>query len=85
MQNKKYNFVQFLCALESEDFDNPDYTWMDWAYNYVDSFGKIMKNQFHGGDCTKESNSCMHCLFEQLLSEYRIYYFEEERFRKEYL
>jgi hypothetical protein len=85
MQNKKYTFVQFLCALESEDFDNPDYTWMDWANNYVDSFGEIMKNQFHGGDCTKVPISCMHCQYEQMLSEYRIYYFEEEKFRKEYL
>lgn len=43
MQNKKYTFVQFLCALESEDFDNPDYSWLDWANRYVDSFGEIMK------------------------------------------
>jgi hypothetical protein len=85
MQNKKYTFVEFLCATESEDFDNPDYTWMDWANQLVDSFPNIMKTQYHAGDCTNIPCSCIFCNYESMLEEYRIYYFEEERYRKEYL
>jgi hypothetical protein len=85
MKNDKYTFVQFLAAIESDDFDNIDKVWLDWANKFVEHFPEIMKTEQHGGDCTKMPGSCPVCSYESLLAEYRIYYFDEERWRKEYM
>lgn len=82
---KKYTFVEFVAALESKDFDVIDQNYLNWANQFVDSFPDIAKNEYHGGDCTKMPGACPICFYETLLEEYRIYYFEEEKFRKEYL
>ncbi len=78
---KKYTFIQFIVALESDNFDNIDKTWIPWATEFI-SHLKSESDQ-HVGDCTNTPISCYLCTIEYLLRNYREYYFNEELWRTE--
>jgi len=80
-QSKKYTFVEFVAALDSEDFDNIEPSWLRWAENLVENYGKLL-NAHHYGDCIKVPISCNFCVLESLLVDYREYCFNEEEWRK---
>lgn len=81
----KYTFVEFIAALESDDFDNPSAECLQWAESLINDIPKIFKKEYHFGDCTKAPISCNLCIFETLLSDYRKYYFNEIKWRAENL
>ncbi len=74
MKNKKYTFVEFIAAQESDDFDNIDPKWLEWAKKFVSGMGD-MGDLVHNGDCTKQAISCLLCVYEQMLSSYHDYFF----------
>jgi hypothetical protein len=81
---KKYNFIEFLCALESDDFDNPDYSWKEFYIKFLKQYPDLLINDgIHHGDCTKVSCPCDLCVLETLLKEFYQYTFDEKTFRKE--
>lgn len=80
MENKKYTFIEFIAALDSDDFDNIDPNWLKWAEGLIDKYPKML-NAGHAGDCTKMPISCNLCVLESLLSDYREYFFNEEEWR----
>jgi hypothetical protein len=84
MITKKYTFIQFVAALESDNFDEIDETWIPWATEFVSHLNSTARNVHHG-DCTKQPVSCYLCVIEGLLKDYREYYFDEEKWRKENL
>lgn len=80
---KKYTFAEFIGAIEDDDFDNPSEDNLEWARQFVDAFPQVMKTEVHFGDCTKAPVACNICIYETLLSDYREYYFNEEKWREE--
>ena len=82
--NRKYTFVEFVAALECDDFDVLEESWLKWAKEFV-SHLNTDEVGVHYGDCTNQPISCYLCVIETLLKDYREYYFNEERWRKENL
>jgi len=83
MKVGKYSFTQFLAATESDDFDNIDVTWEVWACHYVMRSMNSVAFEFHEGDCTKQAHTCPLCNFQYMLEDYKEYYFNEEKWRKD--
>lgn len=86
---KKYTFAEFLAAKESisyaepdsyYNFDNPDPSWLTHFKN--DGLPDL-KDEIHLGDCTKFPTACYLCGLEDDLRDYRKYYFNEEKWRKD--
>lgn len=82
--NRKYTFVEFIAALDCDDFDVLEDSWVKWAEQFVTHLNSPDSN-YHHGDCTKQPVSCYLCVMETLLKDYREYYFNEEEWRKENL
>jgi len=82
--NKKYTFIEFIAACESDNFDNIDESWIHWAKQFVSHLNSDTAN-IHLGDCTKMPISCYLCNIENLLKNYREYYFNEIEWRKNQL
>jgi hypothetical protein len=82
--NKKYTFIQFVAANESDDFDSIDETWIPWAKEFVSHLNSDVVN-IHHGDCTNQPVSCYLCTIENLLKNYKEYYFNEEEWRQKNL
>ena len=40
------------------------------------------ETEYHMGDCTNEAQSCFLCGMEQMLKDYREYFFDEDKWRK---
>lgn len=78
--SRKYTFVEFIAALDSDDFDNIDDSWLEWAKGFVGHFNSP-NSSVHYGDCTRAPISCYLCTMEALLRDYREYYFNEEEWR----
>jgi hypothetical protein len=77
---KKYNFTEFVAALEGENFDEIEPINLQWA---TETFGTIsLKDQVHGGDCTKMPGTCYLCHLEDYLTQFHQYTFNENEFRK---
>ena len=74
---KKYTFIEYLAACESEDFDKLDESWIPWATDFVDDIPRTLKEEKHEGDCTKQSHTCSLCLIETVLNDYYRYYFDK--------
>lgn len=70
---KKYNFVEFIAATESESFDNINAESLQWATNFVECYNNNWHHMIHRGDCTNEPILCSLCLFELYLKQYREY------------
>ena len=81
---KKYTFIEFIAACESDDFDNIDVTWIPWANQFVSHLNSEY-GCIHYGDCTKHAISCYLCNIESLLKNYKEYYFNEVEWRTENL
>jgi hypothetical protein len=79
MENKKYTLFEFLGALESDDFDKPEISYIE---DFKKFFPKYLEQQIHDGDCTKQPITCLLCCMETLLADYKEYYFNEEEWRK---
>jgi putative lipase involved disintegration of autophagic bodies len=73
----KYTFVEFIAAQEGEDFNVIEPDNLEWAKRFVGYMG-MCSNLIHIGDCTKENVSCILCVYEVYLKEYREYYFSQE-------
>lgn len=82
MEKKKYTLYEFMGACESDDFDIVDEHWME---HYKTMMPTLLEQTIHDGDCTKQPISCPLCCLETLLADYREYYFNEEKWRKENL
>lgn len=76
----KYSFVEFIAALECDDFDKLEDTWVEWAKEFVSHITTI---DCHDGDCVKLPISCYPCTIESLLEDYRLYYLNEDKFRED--
>jgi hypothetical protein len=85
MDRPKYKFNEFLAAMESDDFDIIEESWLEWANKFISSIPNVLMTDYHGGDCTKMPAPCPICVYETLLTDYREYYFDEENWRKENL
>lgn len=80
---KKYNFTEFVAALEGDDFDVIESINLQWASTtFIDI---SLQNLVHGGDCTKMPGSCYLCHLEQYLTDFYQYTFHEDEFRKSLL
>ena len=80
---KKYTFKQFIAALNSENFDEIDANCIESTQSF---FQKLNDLDFtHIEDAGEISLVCDLCILENYLQEYRIYQFDEEYYRKEYL
>ena len=73
----KYTFVEFIAALEGDDFNVIEPINLKWAKGFVESMGNI-SDLIHHGDCTKQNISCELCVYEVYLKEYREYYFDKQ-------
>ena len=82
---RKYTFVEFQAAMEGEDFDVLEESWVDHYRNYNNNHTPNSLNDVHSGDCTKSCHTCDLCLLEYNLKEYREYFFDEAAWRKKYL
>lgn len=72
----KYTLLEFIAANESEDFNKIDDGMMEFAKQILEGFNHHALNVgTHGGDCTKMPAPCLLCTYEQILSDYREYYF----------
>ena len=73
-----YTLVEFIAANESESFEKIDEGMIDFAKQMLEGFNKhALEVGVHGGDCTKMPAPCLLCTYEQILSDYREYYFEK--------
>lgn len=80
---KKYTFKEFVAAIESENFDRIDRNAIETTKSF---FLKLHEQDFVYIDKEgKFSLSCDLSLLENYLKEYRMYQFDEEKFRREYL
>ncbi len=74
----KYTLVEFIAANESNDFNTIDPGMIDFAKQMLEGFNHYALNiRVHAGDCTKQPISCMLCTYEQILSDYREYFFDK--------
>jgi hypothetical protein len=81
--SKKYTFKQFIAALGSRDFNDIDPNAIETTKSY---FQKLNDLDFtHIEDDGRISLVCDLCILENYLKEYRMYQFDEEYYRKEYL
>lgn len=80
--NKQYTFVEFVAAIESDDFDNITENALKWANSFINEFPNIMKTEYHFGDCTGHAITCAICIYENLLLDYKEYIFNEINWRK---
>jgi hypothetical protein len=78
---RKYTFVEFIAAHESDDFDNIDQSSLDWAKNFISYYPMLLESEYHSGDCTNQIHSCPLCLLETYLADYRKYNFDEAEWR----
>lgn len=81
---KKYLFVEFLAAMEGDDFDVLEKSWLDHYQRFVDRIPEMLQT-VHYGDCTRSCQTCDICLLEGFLKDYREYYFNEDKWRKDNL
>lgn len=80
---KKYTFKEFIAALDSQNFDELDPNAIEITKSY---FQKLNDLDFtHIEKDGQISLVCDLCVLENYLKEYRIYQFDEEYYRKEYL
>lgn len=81
---KKYNFIEFIAATESRDFDKIDEKCLTWAKKLYDHY-KLdnIEKMIHIGDCTKHSHPCDLCLLEYFLKEYKEYSLNEGNWRED--
>jgi hypothetical protein len=81
MVPNKYTLVEFIAALESEDFDDIDETWIGWGKEFLSHLTSDNLGEHHG-DCTNDPAPCYLCVVENMLKNYREYYINEELWRK---
>ena len=72
--SKKYSFIEFLAALEGDDFNTIKESNLIWAKNFANM--KIDENDTHRGDCTNESTPCKLCSLQYHLELYKDYVFK---------
>jgi hypothetical protein len=77
----KYTLVEFIAALESDDFDQLDETWVGWAKDFLSHLNSNLVSG-HNGDCTNQPSPCYLCVVENMLKNYREYCLSEEQWRK---
>lgn len=78
-EKKKYTFIEFIAACESDNFDKIEESAMAWAKNFLENQDW---NVVHEGDCTQQAYSCVLCVLQQLLEDYKEYTFDEAKWRK---
>lgn len=78
---KKYNFVEFVAACESKNFDIIEDSWLEWAKQFLKGYESIWV-EVHSGDCTKSSHTCSLCLLQTLLADFKEYTFNETAWRE---
>lgn len=74
-----YNFIEYIAAFESKDFNSVEEDKIEWARNFIHSITNNIENEVHLGDCTNEIHPCNLCVLESMLSEYRKYIFENKK------
>lgn len=82
---KKYTFKQFIAALSCQNFDELEQNSIEITKSY---FLRINDLDFVHTEASinhKTINGCDLCKLQSYLEEYRLYYFDEENYRKEYL
>jgi hypothetical protein len=77
----KYNFLQFIAACESNDFDVIEESKLEWATEFIHAFPVVMQSAIHCGDCINLSAPCPICIYETMLADYYEYYFNETNWR----
>lgn len=89
---KKYSFIEFVAACESENIirafsnvNNIEPGLLGLARNALDKYNSVMKYETHDGDCTNEPHSCLLCVLEELLKNYKEYCFNEKEWREKNL
>ena len=82
---KKYTFKQFIAALDSRDFDVLDHNSIETTKAFIQKINDL--DFVHSEDSIKDKKiaGCDLCKLQNYLEEYRLYYFDEEYYRKEYL
>jgi hypothetical protein len=78
----KYNFIEFIAALEGDDFNviNPDN--LLWAEDFIQAYDGKWSTLRHNGDCIGWSQPCTICTIEQYFEEYREYCLNEKEWRE---
>jgi hypothetical protein len=82
---KKYTFKQFIAALSSRDFDELDRNAIEVTKSYFQQLNDLDFVHTELSIKDKTINGCHLCKFQNYLEEYRLYYFDEAYYRKEYL
>jgi hypothetical protein len=82
---KKYTFKQFIAALGSREFDNIDPNAIETTKSFIQKINDL--DFVHAEDSIKDKTiaGCDLCKLQNYLEEYRLYYFDEAYYRKEYL
>ncbi len=75
----KYKFIEFIAALEGDDFDKLEQSLLTHYTNLLKDY--LINLQYHQGDCTKSCHTCMICLLENWINDYREYTFNEDKWR----
>lgn len=73
---KKLTLPEFISLYDSED-GQPDPIWADHWATHLPEMLQGSNVESHHGDCTKAPCSCMLCMLEQWLREYREYFFDQ--------
>ena len=82
---KKYTFKQFIAALSSRDFDELDPNAIEVTKSYFQQLNDLDFVHTELSIKDKTIAGCDLCKFQNYLEEYRLYYFDEAYYRKEYL
>jgi hypothetical protein len=82
---KKYTFKQFIAALSSRDFNKLDPNAIEVTKSYFQKLNDLDFVHTENNIKDKTINGCDLCKLQNYLEEYRLYYFDEAYYRKEYL
>ena len=82
---KKYTFKQFIAALDSREFDTLDHNSIETTKSFIQKINDLDFVHTESSINDKTIRGCDLCKLQNYLEEYRLYYFDEAYYRKEYL
>jgi hypothetical protein len=82
---QKYTFKQFIAALDSRNFDTLDHNSIETTKSFFQKLNDLDFVHIENNINDRRLRVCDLCKLQAYLEEYRLYYFDEEQYRKEYL
>jgi hypothetical protein len=82
---KKYTFKEFIAALHSREFDEIQPHCIESTKSFIQKINDLDFIHSESSIKDKTIDGCDLCKLQNYLEEYRLYYFDEPYYRKEYL